>query len=72
MCRAAARPHALCHCCRPPQYTIDDHRLTVPQVAARFATQLDLAAPSRSAGLPAAEAARRLAVYGANVLTPPP
>lgn len=42
------------------------------QVAARFATQLDVSAPSRSAGLTAAEAARRLTVYGANLLTPPP
>lgn len=52
-------------------YTIDDHKLTVPQVGARFGTQLDVSAPSKSAGLTAAEAARRLAVYGSNTLTPP-
>jgi len=53
-------------------YTIDDHRLTVAQVAARFQTQIDLSAPSRSGGLTTEEAARRLAAYGPNLLTPPP
>ena len=54
------------------EYRVDEHRLTLAQLAARLETHVDVAAPARSRGLSRPEAARRLAAYGPNRLTPPP
>jgi hypothetical protein len=54
------------------EYAVDEHRLTVAQLGERFATHVDVANPVRSRGLSREEAARRLAAYGPNRLTPPP
>ncbi len=54
------------------EYRVDEHRLTLAQLATRFATHVDPSAPERSRGLSRAEAATRLRAYGPNRLTPPP
>lgn len=50
---------------------LTEHMMSVEEVAAKYSTAVDAAAPARSPGLTAAEAAKRLVEYGPNALTPP-
>ena len=47
------------------------HLLSLAELGEKHSTRLDVDAPQKSAGLTAADAEARLAVYGKNVLTPP-
>ena len=53
------------------EYSADEHRLTLKQLGERYRTHIDAAAPTRSKGLTAEEAAARLSLYGGNHLSPP-
>lgn len=53
------------------EYTADEQHLTLHDLAARYATRVDEASPSKSLGLTSAEAAALLAQHGPNRLTPP-
>ena len=53
------------------EYDADEHRLSLKQLAERFQTDIDADNPQRSSGLSVEEAAKRLKVYGKNILSPP-
>ncbi|KAI9168486.1 hypothetical protein H9P43_007858 [Blastocladiella emersonii ATCC 22665] len=50
---------------------LDEHRLTLDEVCARYKTSADPVHPAQSAGLTPDEAARRLATDGPNLMAPP-
>ena len=50
------------------EYTVDEHRLMLADLAARYDTRLNAEAPADSLGLSPDEAAARLAQHGPNVL----
>jgi hypothetical protein len=45
--------------------------MSLAELGEKHSTRVDVDAPLKSAGLTAADAEARLAVYGKNVLTPP-
>jgi Cation transporter/ATPase, N-terminus len=50
---------------------VDEHLLSLADLAARYGTAVDMQDPAKSFGLTAAEAQERLAVDGRNELNPP-
>jgi magnesium-transporting ATPase (P-type) len=52
-------------------YEVDEHKLSVAEVAFRYGTDLIIEVPESSAGLTVEEAAARLTRNGYNALTPP-
>lgn len=54
------------------EYRVDEHKLTIAQLAERYQTHVDAENPVKSRGLSREEAAKRLKSYGPNRLTPPP
>jgi hypothetical protein len=53
------------------EYVADEHMMKMPELAARWSTDINNADPAASKGLAPGEAAERLARDGPNVLTPP-
>mmetsp|Transcript_30058 Transcript_30058/g.42255 ORF Transcript_30058/g.42255 Transcript_30058/m.42255 type:complete len:1053 (-) Transcript_30058:74-3232(-) len=49
---------------------IDDHRLSLQELCARYQTDFDFENPKESKGLTGSEASKRLTQYGLNQLTP--
>lgn len=52
-------------------YNVDEHMMTIEEVAEKYGTNVNAAAPAKSQGLSAEEAARRLEANGLNRLSPP-
>lgn len=52
-------------------YDVDEHKLSLPELAAKYKVELDLRDPVRSRGLTAEDARARLREHGPNQLTPP-
>eukprot|EP01132_Coremiostelium_polycephalum_P003736 gene3736-4655_t len=53
------------------EYDVDDHELTLTQLADKFTTDINTADPSQSGGLSQSLATELLSRYGKNVLKPP-
>lgn len=52
-------------------YDVDEHKLSLAELAAKYKVDIDLRDPARSRGLSAEDARARLREHGPNQLTPP-
>jgi len=56
---------------RSRDYEVDEHKLSIEEVASRYGTSLNVDVPEASEGLTVEEAESRLKANGSNSLTPP-
>lgn len=56
---------------RSPRGRITEHRLPMDELCSRYDVHIDVQKPSASLGLTTATVTERIAMYGANVMTPP-